>query len=253
MLRRHLLAALLLLPLAGPSPAAAAAINHQEQYRACVTLVYRQADAALESARAWEAQGGGIYARHCMALALFEQGELTQAAERLEALAGDVPADGFVGAAEVLAQAANVWLLAGELARAGAALDRAIARRPEDPALQVDKARVLAEGGDYAGALAALDRALAAAPEDDDAHAFRASALRHLGRPDEAFEAVERALRLNTDNASAWLERGLIHLARGNLPAARLDLSTTRLRFDGTPAAEAAAAKLAEMEEAAGG
>jgi tetratricopeptide (TPR) repeat protein len=252
MLRRFILAALLALLLSGPPAARAAEISQQQQYRACVALVYRQADEALESAKAWEAVGGGVYARHCQALALFEKGELTQAGERLEALVSELPPDGVVGAADVLAQAGNVWLLAGELARAGAALDRAIALKPDDEALRVDKARVLAAGGDYLGALAALDRALQLAPDDDDAQAFRASALRHLGRLDEAFEAVERALRLNTDNASAWLERGLIHLARGNLSAARLDLSTTKLRFAGTPAAETAAAKLVELKKNGG-
>jgi Flp pilus assembly protein TadD len=238
----------LALLLSGAALAAEPPIDHELQYRACVALVYRNPAEALESARAWEAKGGGLAARHCAALALFERGDYALAAERLEGLAGEVPAENVVKPPDLMGQAGNAWLLAGNAARARQALEAALREAPDDAALLIDMARAQAAEGDFAGALRSLDRALEASPEDTDALTFRASALRRLERLDEAFATVERALALNPDNPSAWLERGLVRHARGDDEGARLDLTTLRSRFEGTPAAEAAGAVLAMIE-----
>ena len=157
--------------------------------------------------------------------------------------------DSKVPPSALLAQAANVWLLAGELARAKLTIGVAARMAPDNAAILVDKARISAEGGAWAKALAALDAALRLAPDDSDALAFRASALRRLDRLDEALGAVEAALELDPENASAWLERGLVRRARGDLAGAEADWSETLRRFDGTPAADAARAELAGLEK----
>ena len=45
-------------------------LDNQAQYQACMTLLERDPAGALDSAVAWERQGGGDAARHCKALAL---------------------------------------------------------------------------------------------------------------------------------------------------------------------------------------
>lgn len=246
----HLLLAVALmtaLPTA-PQVVLAAEIDHAQQYRACIALVYREPDKAFASAKAWEAQGGGVSARHCAALAAFERGLYPEAAERLEALAGELPRDGRVSPAEVLAQAANVWLMADDVDRARLVIDAAVNMAPDDGAILVDQGRIRAAAGDYAGALAALDQAVVLVPEDGDAQAFRASALRHLGRLEEARRTAETAVKVDPENASALLERGLVRHAQGDLLGARLDWQATVERFDGTPAAETARARLEALE-----
>lgn len=242
---RYLLAVSLLIAcLTASKTMWAAEIDHAEEYRACIALVYREPQKAFASAKAWETKGGGVWARHCEALAVFQRGMYPDAGQRLEALAGELPRDGKVSPAQVLGQAANAWLMAGDLQRAKLVIGTALKLAPEDGPMLVDQGRILAEAGDYAGALAALDRAVALIPGDGDAQAFRASALRRLGRLEEARQAAETAVRVDPENPSALLERGLVRQALGDLAGARLDWQATVKRFDGTPAAETARAKL---------
>lgn len=222
-------------------------LDHERQYEACIALTYRNAGEALESARVWQARGGGAAARHCAAMALLEAGRHAQAATELEELAADLPPDGSPRAEEVLAQAANIWLLGGQPEPALSAIDAALAGSPGQPGLLVDRARILAELGQYERALDDLDTAVGEAPEDDDLAAFRAAALRRLGRLDEALEEARRAVALNPENPSAWLEQALARLQTGDREGARADLRTTAGRFAGTPAGDSASRQLHEL------
>lgn len=233
-----------LLCLAPPVLGADRRIDHERQYEACIALTHRNAGEALESARVWQARGGGAAARHCAAMALLEAGRHAQAASELEALAAALPPDGAPTAEEVLAQAANIWLLGGQPEPALAAIDAALAGSPGQPGLLVDRARILAELGNYEGALDDLDAAVGEAPEDDDLAAFRAAALRRLGRFDAALEEAMRAVSLNPQNPSAWLEQGLARLQSGDREGARADLRITASRFPGTPAGDSASRQL---------
>ncbi|MDP6344191.1 MAG: tetratricopeptide repeat protein [Alphaproteobacteria bacterium] len=234
--------------LLGGGGAWAEEIDHERQYRACMALTHREPMAAFESALAWEAVGGGAPARHCAALALLEAGQHDRAAQRLEALAAELPAEYRPSPGDIMAQAANVWLLGRRPERARQAIDLALQYDPDVAHYLVDRARILAELGDHAAALADLDRAVALDPDDADAATFRASALRHLGRPTEALAAAGRALALNPDNPSAWLERGIIRQALGDVPGARADWLKTASDFGGTPAARAAQARLQALD-----
>jgi len=236
-----------------PGMAAAAEVDHAQQYRACVALTYRAPWDAYEAAQAWQAVGGGAPALHCAALALLEAKQYERSAQLLESLAARLPPENRPSPVDLLAQAANVWLLAGAAAQARQAIDAAVQGEPDNPVLLVDRARVLAELADYAGALADLDRAVALDPVDGDAAAFRASALRHLGRHDEALAAAERALTLAPDNPSARLERGLVRQALGDEAGARADWVQVAREHGGTPAADAARDYLERLDLKDGG
>ncbi len=240
----------LLLAATTPSPSRAAPVDHAREYRACLALVPRDPVQAFEAAGAWAKQGGGAPAEHCAALALVERGHFDIAAERLEGIAATLGRDSRISPGELLAQAANVWLLAGNLERAAKMIAIAVALAPDDAPILVDPARIQAEAGEYALALATLDSALLLAPLDGDAYAYRAGALRRLGRAAEARRAAEKAVALDPLNPSARLERGLAALALGDREGARLELEETARRFDGTPAAAAARASLAALAKA---
>ena len=233
-----------------PTPSRAAPLDHAREYRACLALVSHDPVQDFEAAGAWAKQGGGAPAEHCAALALVERGHFDIAAERLEGIAAKLGRDSRISPGELLAQAANVWLLAGNLERASKMIDIAVALAPDDAPILVDQARIQAEAGEYALALATLDSALLLAPLDGDAHAYRAGALRRLGRAAEARRAAETAVALDPRNPSARLERGLAGLALGDREGARLELEETARRFDGTPAAQAARASLAALAKA---
>lgn len=236
----------LLLPL--PGAAAETGIDHKRQYRACIALSYREPLQAFETAETWAGLGGGPAARHCAAMALLEAKQYDRAAQRLEALAAGLAPDHFPLPGNVWAQAANVWLLGGRPESALRAIEQALRDNPDTANYLVDRGRIRAELGDYAAALADLDQALALDDTDEDAAAFRASALRHLGRLEEAIIAIERALTLNPGNPSARLERGILRQQMGDHAGARSDWLRTVLDHGGTPAADAAQARLQQME-----
>jgi tetratricopeptide (TPR) repeat protein len=242
---------LLAVPAMAAEPGAktgAGGIDHKKQYRACIALTYREPWQAFEAAETWAGLDGGAPARHCAAMALLEAKDYDRAAQRLEALAAALPADHFPSPGDVLAQAANVWLLGGRPKLALQAINLALQFDPDRAAYLVDRGRILAESGDHAGALADLERALALDPTDDDAIAFRASALRHLGRPGEALKTINQALALNPANPSARLERGILRLETGDKDGARVDWLYTVQEHRGTPAGDAAQARLQQME-----
>jgi len=181
-------------------------------------------------------------------MALLEAREYDRAARRLEALAATLAADHVPSPGDILAQAANVWLLDGRADLALRAIELALQYDPDRAVYLIDRGRIRAEQGDHAAALRDLDQALALNPDDDDAAAFRASALRHLGRADEALAAIDQALILNPNNPSARLERGILRLQRGDREGARADWLHAAVQHRGTPAGDAAQARLQQME-----
>ena len=224
--------------------AADLSIDHARQYRSCITLSYREPWQAFEAAETWAALNGGAAARHCAALALLEAKQYDRAAQRLETLAATLPPEHRPSPSNVMAQAANVWLLGGRPELALQAIELALQYDPDKASHLIDRGRIQAEQGNLAAALADLDRAVVLAPRDDDAAAFRASALRRLGRPADAMAAIERALELNPNNPSARLERGILRLQMGDRDGARQDWLRTVLDHEGTPAGDTAQARL---------
>ncbi len=216
-------------------------IDHEREYRACRSLVYRDAWAALEAADSWAAVGGGPAALHCAALAHLELDQPDQAALRLERLAAN---SGRMPPAEAWSQAANAWILARRPAEALAAIGRALALAPQEADLHVDRGRILADLGRMPEARDALARAVELQPDRAETHAFLAAALRRLRQPEEALTAATTALALEPDNPIALLERGLSRLALADRPGARDDFVEILRRHDGTPAAEIARRRL---------
>ncbi len=190
--------------------------NRQARYAACLAHDAEGAPAAFAMARAWEIEGGGALARHCIAIALLRMGELEEAALRLEALTEDAHFAAPEEQAELLRQSASVWLLAGETAQAEAAVTRAItaavAAGADDPGLFVLRARIRLDTRNDSGAEADLGEALARAPDDPaqqaEALMLRAQARLGLGRLSAALEDAEAAARADPQSVEARLILG---------------------------------------------
>src|SRR5207302_9454958 len=139
-----------------------------------------------------------------------------EGASRLEKLAQAMIHAPRALRADVLGQAAQGWLLAGDPRRAYAADGAALGLRPEDAGLLIDRAEAAGSAGWFDKAVADLDRVLKADPGRLDALIYRASAYRAQDRLDPALADISAALRRAPDSIPALLERGNIRLLRGD-------------------------------------
>jgi len=217
---------------AAPRPADADSAT----YERCMKLARDNPNAAKELAESWAMRGGAHPAEHCHAVALIGLKQYKPAATRLEKLAEAMVSAPTPLRADVLAQAGQAWLLAGDPGRAYADAGAALALRPDDAEILIDRAEAAGSAGWYDKAVADLDRVLKAEPSRLDALIYRAAAYRELGRLDAAVADAEQALKIAPDSVPALLER------------ARLDWSRVAALAPGSPAETAAKANLSRLE-----
>ncbi|CAA7623644.1 tetratricopeptide repeat protein [Magnetospirillum sp. SS-4] len=247
---RHLAA---LLPLASillsPVPGRAEAVNPRQEYRACLHLARQKPEDGWEEALAWQSLGGGEPARHCAAVALIGLGKLEEAARRLEALAQ--ASHGPEGLrADMLAQAAQSWLMAGMPDKALADLEAGLRLVPGHPELLLDKAVALAQAGLHQEVVEVLTTLLKAQPNRVEAMVLRGAAHRLLERLEPAKEDIARALVLDPGLPDALLERGLIRRMEDNPAGAREDWMKAIAAAPDSPVAETARRNLELMDVA---
>lgn len=129
-------------------------------------------------------------------------------------------------AAEALNERGMTRAARGELERAEADIDSALALRPDFVGARSNLAVVHLEQGRWERALAELDSLATLRPEDAKVFYDRAHAQRGMGRLDRALEDLDRALRLDTGLVEGYLARGSLHARRGSLDRAIVDFET---------------------------
>src|SRR3954471_6401789 len=122
--------AFLLLLAAGPAEAVPA------DMKACLAMVRDDVAHGARAAAAWRARGGGFDAARCEALALIAAEKWPEAALAFEQAAADAERLKDPRRADLLVQAGNAWLAAGDAAKAKAALDGALALGGSTPQLK---------------------------------------------------------------------------------------------------------------------
>ncbi len=212
--------------------------DQQDRYSLCLDLAEKAPDKGINNALVWQLDGGGVPARHCEALGLFYAGEYSEAAVRLEGIAEDMrigrgmPVRGDERAtasasmlADTFGQAANAWLLGGEIVRAEASIGQALALVPAGTALElslrVTRARIAAVEEDFTLALSELEAVLKVNPRRTDLLLFVAAAARGTENYVRAEAALDQYTATHPDNPSAYLERGNLMDAKGDAAAAR--------------------------------
>jgi glycosyl transferase family 25 len=95
----------------------------------------------------------------------------------------------------------------GRLEEALAAYDEALARRPGDADVLINRGSVLLDAGRYDDALAAFDGALATKPDDFATLNMRGLALERLLRLEEALASYEEAIAARSDSTEALYNR----------------------------------------------
>ena len=240
-------------PAAARPPAAPATGRPPERagsdYERCMGLAMIDPARALAEARAWAEAGGGDASRHCAATALIQLGEPERAAEPPEELGRTAlaPAD---ARAALLAQAGQLWLLAGRPDRAYAAATLGLAARPGDPDLLTDRAIAAASQGRFEEAIEDLSRVIDLRARRAEPLVLRASAWRQAGQPGLAADDLARALALDPASPEALLERGLLRRDQRDLAGARADWEAVNRQAPQSAAAALAREHLARLDEA---
>ncbi len=240
-----LFAVLLSAPL-WPGGAAAQSAVQSRKYDQCIELAMCEPEIGFERAIAWRDLGGGVAARHCVAVALYGLGQFGEAALRLERL-GQENANPELRVS-LFGQAGNAWLMAEELDRAHAVLSAGLELAPYNYDLLVDRSLVYAAAENYWATVDDLNRALDIAPNRAEALVFRASAYRYLESLELAADDVNRALELQQNHVAAYLERGNIRRLTGNPDGARQDWLHTIELAPNSPAAEATRRNLEKLD-----
>ncbi|HEY3912242.1 MAG TPA: hypothetical protein VGM07_20500 [Stellaceae bacterium] len=223
-----------------------------EIYARCMKLAKEDPHAAQSLVRSWLARGGAHPAEHCAAVTLITLGQYQQGANGLQALAQAMTTAPAALRADVLDQAAQAWLLAGDPTRAYAAAGEAVSLQPNDPNLLIDRAEAAASAGYLNRAVDDLDRVLKANPNEVDALIYRASAYRALDRLDPARTDIDKALAQAPHSPAALLERGNIRRLEGDAAGARKDWREVGQVAPGSPEDMAARANLEHLAQAGG-
>jgi tetratricopeptide (TPR) repeat protein len=233
-------------PVTAP-PTVLPAEREADTYAYCMKLAKLNAAAARRLAEEWHKRGGAHPADHCAAVALIELGRYREAAVLLETLSQAMTKAPAGLRAEVLDQAGQAWLLAGDPAEAYAMARAAVALQPGDLELRLDRAEAAASAGYFDRAIGDLNTVLKADPNRTDALIYRASAYRALNRLDAALADIDAALLRAPDSASALLERGNIRRLLGDVDGARRDWQRIGEIAPGTQADIAARANLERL------
>jgi tetratricopeptide (TPR) repeat protein len=206
-----LLIAALLLPLEAPAQQrkAPVALDHSQQYTACMNLAKTRPREAYASANTWYDRGGDQAAQHCAAIALFGMGDYVEAANRLDRLANAQAGARNKIRGELYAQAGQAWLAANYPDKALVSQSNAISLDPNSVDFLIDRAVTYAGIDRLADALRDLNKVLQLAPRKHEALTLRATVLRLGKQAEKAAADIDLAIKANPDYPEAYLERGL--------------------------------------------
>jgi len=225
--------------------AAAPARPYEEgaHYRECLRAVHDAPAHAADLAAAWRLEGGGLPARHCLALALSAQGQPGAARAELEsaARAGEAVHDPMTAA--LWGQAGNAAMLAKAPAAAITDFASGIAIAGTEPvrlaSLLTDRAGALVSANRTTEAKADLARATVLDPSAAGGWLLLATLERRLKDLPAAERAILEAAKREPTDPDIALEAGNIAGAQGRADLARVQWKKV---VDGAPGSEAAAA-----------
>ena len=224
-------------------------------YDACLKMVTRHPDDAFEMAMNALKDGDEPSAEHCAAVALINLKHYGEAARRLDALARKGSAGDAEMRAQLMDQAGNAWILAGQPELATASFTAAVALMPGEALYMIDRARASAMLQKWKQAETDLSSALVAEPGNSEALVLRASARRAQRNFPGAMGDVTQALAVDPSYPEALVERGLLRAALGDKAGARkdflrvLEISSDPDRKISDSAADAAKSARREIEK----
>jgi tetratricopeptide (TPR) repeat protein len=191
----------------------AANVDFDAQHERCLEKISDDADIAYEDALIWQSEGGGRRARHCVARALNALGHPGEAASRLEKIATAPDGGTPEMRAGFYAEAANLWLDAGEPGKAHDAASAGLEKARSHLDLRIVRARAYGALGHWGFALTELTSALAFHPDNADALRARANVYLQTNDLELAKADIERSVASDSTNIETLLLRGKINEA----------------------------------------
>lgn len=217
------------------------------RYAACLATARQDASSGIAAANAWRIEGGGLPARHCLAVAEANAQDFTAAVKDFQAAALAAEAIKSPLAVDLWAQAGNAALLGGKPEQAVDLLSTAIAEAagPAKAEPLIDRARAYVDLKKPVEAAADLDRATKLTPESALGWLLKATLARETGDLATAQSAILEAARRRPGDADVQFEAGNIAAAQGNDALARKAWEVAAKSDPGSPAGRAAAKALA--------
>ncbi len=214
-----------------------------QRYRECLYLARSDPAQAIDKATQWRGAGGGVPARHCLALAQGQKGDFAGAATTLVGAAQAAEAENDPHAADLWGQAGNAALLAKQNAAAITDFASGIAVAGSEPtrlaALLTDRSRALVEANRIPEAKSDLTRATSLDPSAAEGWLLLATLERRMKDLPAAEKAILEAAKREPNDPDIALEAGNIAGAQGRTDLARAEWKKV---VDGAPGSEAAAA-----------
>jgi tetratricopeptide (TPR) repeat protein len=184
------------------------------RFAECARLAETDPARAVESANGWRIAGGGISARHCLALAYVQLELWAPAATVFEQAAADAEAARDPRRHYFRAQAGAAWASAGEPTKAVESYDAALTLAGLAPAaraaLLLDRAAALVTLGNLTGARTGIDEALRLAPDDATGLYYSAALARRQQDLTRAAADIARARALAPADPDILLLAGTI-------------------------------------------
>ena len=240
--------ALLLLLLATPALAAPMA-GDKSRYESCLAVARATPERGIEAAQAWRIEGGGVAARHCLAIAQFGRKDYAEALKTFEAAALASEAAGDGQAVSLWVQGADAAMIAGKPDLALRFLDAALKGdlSPRAAAsLRVTRAEALVDLKRTAEAATDLETATTLDPAVRYGWLLKATLARRNGDLKSAEAAILKAAEVEPDSADVQLEAGNIASAQGNDALAR---AAWQAAADADPESAAAAAARKALQD----
>jgi tetratricopeptide (TPR) repeat protein len=214
----------LVLSLAVPAWAQAPATDPAKRYTACMAQARAEPVRAMNTAKEWYKDGGGLAARHCAAIAFYGLGQFVEAGTELERLGREMTGQSAQLRAEVFAQAGQAFQAARLGEKALSMQNAALLLDPRNADIWVDRSITFAAVSAWREAASDLSRALELSPNRPDVLVLRAAAWRNAGDPAKALIDAEAALKLEKEYPDALLERGLARRLRNDRAGSDADL-----------------------------
>ena len=237
--------------LAAPNPAPTAPQSDDDKFRACLTLVDKDPEAAIAMAGQWRVSGSLIMARQCLGMAYAATQRWAAAMTAFEQSAQAAQANQDVRAAGLWVQAGNAALAATDAVKARGYFDAALIlgtlKGAEAGEARLDRARALVATGDLSRARTDLDAALSLVPEDPLAWLLSAALARRMGDLSRAEKDIAEAAKRAPDDASVALEAGNIAAMGGKVEAAKTAWQAAQRLQPNGPQGQAAARALAQF------
>ncbi|MEZ5900041.1 MAG: tetratricopeptide repeat protein [Hyphomicrobiaceae bacterium] len=135
----------------------------------------------------------------------------------------------------------------GEMDRALAGFNAAIALNPASALAYYNRGNVYYAKGDYIAAVRDFTEALRISPGLPYANMNRGNALSNLGRLDEALNDLDEAVRLQPDVSDSYFNRAIVHVRRRELEQALADYERAISRDAEDQEAAAARQRLVDL------